>query len=84
MDAGRSETVQRLFHEALELQPSQRDAFLATACAGDEQLRAEVAELIVDDEAGLPILEAGMPALAGAVLHTDSAVDPLLGKFIGP
>jgi Tol biopolymer transport system component len=38
--------VERLFNDALERPADQRAAFLATACAGDDQLRAEVEALL--------------------------------------
>jgi hypothetical protein len=35
-------TVDRLYHAALAQPPNERAAFLADACAGDEELRREV------------------------------------------
>jgi serine/threonine protein kinase/tetratricopeptide (TPR) repeat protein len=38
--------IQEIFHATLQRPPSERAEFLTRACAGDEQLRAEVASLI--------------------------------------
>ncbi|MBL8208377.1 MAG: serine/threonine-protein kinase [Blastocatellia bacterium] len=43
--------ITRLCQAALELNPSQRAAFLSQACAGDDELRAEVESLLSADEA---------------------------------
>jgi len=40
------ERVERLFHEASEIESGSRDAFLAGACAGDESLRLAVGRLL--------------------------------------
>lgn len=41
--------IERLYHQALERETSTRAAFLAEACAGDEELRREVVSLIAYD-----------------------------------
>ena len=45
MDAERAERVERIFHLARGRDGESRSAFLADACGGDEQLRAEVDSL---------------------------------------
>ena len=52
MEPDRREQIERLYHAALEREPDARDAFLDEACAGDEELRREVAGLLDGD---LPI-----------------------------
>lgn len=42
--------IETLFHQALELEPGQRLAFLDGACAGDLKLRAEIESLIISDQ----------------------------------
>src|SRR5262245_56538676 len=49
MKHDRWERIERLYHAALERQPDARDAFLDRACAGDEDLRREVAGLLACD-----------------------------------
>ena len=46
LDKQRWRQVETLYHAALEREPGARDAFLAQACAGDEELRREVEELL--------------------------------------
>jgi serine/threonine protein kinase len=49
MDPDRWEQIERLYHAALECGPEACDAFLDEACAGDEDLRREVAGLLACD-----------------------------------
>jgi eukaryotic-like serine/threonine-protein kinase len=46
MDPQRRARIEALFEEALEIPPSARDAWLATACAGDPALTAQVRALL--------------------------------------
>jgi len=43
--------IEQLYHAALERESGARDVFLAQACAGDEELRREVEELLRYDGA---------------------------------
>src|SRR5215813_6455572 len=49
MERDRWEQIEQLYHAALEHGPDARDAFLSEACAGDEDLRCEVAGLLASD-----------------------------------
>jgi hypothetical protein len=49
-DASDHDRVAELFLEARELEPEARKEFLDGACAGDEQLRAEVESLLEHDQ----------------------------------
>ena len=57
----RWEQIERLYHAALEREPSARAAFLAEGCGGDEELRREVASLLAYDDQPASFIEA--PAL---------------------
>src|SRR5438094_3415446 len=46
MYSDRWQQIKQLFNDALQREPSQRAMFLAEACAGDDELRAEVEELL--------------------------------------
>jgi eukaryotic-like serine/threonine-protein kinase len=46
LDKQRWRQVETLYHAALEHEPGARGAFLDQACAGDEELRREVEELL--------------------------------------
>jgi hypothetical protein len=45
----RWQEIDRIFAAALERDSAERSAFLDEACAGDEQLRAEVESLLAND-----------------------------------
>src|SRR5207244_45759 len=53
MKPERWQQLDRLFHSALELKPTERAHFLSEACAGDESLRRQVEALLAaHEEAG--------------------------------
>jgi serine/threonine protein kinase/Tol biopolymer transport system component len=71
-------SVERLYHEALRRDPSERRSFLADACAGDESLRREVESLLAHD-GGAAFLST--PALFGELgegLRAGQTVGPYL------
>ena len=45
----RWKVIQRIFQAAVEVPPSERCEYLDRACAGDEELRSEVASLLEND-----------------------------------
>jgi serine/threonine-protein kinase len=62
MKGERWQKVEKLFQAAVELEPHEREAFLAAACGGDESLREQVEALLASDrDAGsfidLPVFE---------------------------
>jgi len=64
----RWQEIERLYHEALEREESQRTAFLRAACAEDDVLRQEVESLLAQESKAqfleTPALEAAAKALA--------------------
>jgi serine/threonine-protein kinase len=72
----RWQQLSRLFHAALERDPDTRPAFLAAACAGDDDLRRDVEGLLLAHD--LSSLSADAPALAGI-----STADHLLDRRVG-
>jgi len=65
--------IERLYHAALEREPASRAAFLDEACAGDEELRREVAGLLAFDDPGASFIN----ALAIQVAARALAAEPL-------
>src|SRR5688572_33187771 len=70
MEPERWDQVDHLLQSALRQSPSQREAFLKQACAGDEVLRREVESLLqAHEQAGsfleAPAMEVEARALAG-------------------
>ena len=82
MTPERWQRIQALFHEALELAPERRAAFLEAQCAGDAALREEVASLLSADADAPPILDTALEELA-CLLPDDDAPRPGPSR-IGP
>jgi len=80
-DSKRWKRVQDLFHQAVNLPPSEQLAFLKHGCAGDDTLQAEVLAMLEEDERGESLLERNLGELAQHVLGNDGR-PPL--KEIGP
>src|SRR5712691_10988147 len=76
MKPERWQQLDKLFHSALEREPSERTAFLADACAGDESLRRQVeALLVVHEEAGSFIERPAMEVKARGLSDDDGATE---------
>jgi tetratricopeptide (TPR) repeat protein len=71
--------IERLYHSALELEASQRAAFLDQVCGGDEGLKGEVASLLAQSEEGDGFLEAPAMEVAAQELAMSSGVEPRPG-----
>ncbi len=79
----RSELWQRageLFHDALERDASQREAFLGEACGGDAGLRLEVERLLAHHDAAGDFLEPPDP-VAAQEEHPGSVVGKHIGSY---
>ncbi|MEP7336777.1 MAG: protein kinase [Acidobacteriota bacterium] len=73
--------ITRLCQAALELNASQRVAFLSQACAGDDELRAEVESLLAADEAENSLIDS--PALEAAAQIFAREQRSLTGQRLG-
>jgi len=73
--------IERLFHQARERTPAERDSFLARACADDPTLRREVESLLAQPPAG--VIDAPVGALV-AELVTPPAPRLAPGSSVGP
>src|SRR5262245_694404 len=85
MELDRWKRIERLYHAALERAPDAREAFLDEACAGDEDLRREVAELLAydipsDNFIQSPAIEIAARAMA-AEPHIDAS-NKTIGSLI--
>jgi serine/threonine protein kinase len=82
MTPERWQQVERLYHEALERETSQRAGFLHEACLGDEALRGEVESLLAQEKGADSLLEA--PALEAAAKMFDQDPSPsMIGRQAG-
>src|SRR5918912_425337 len=82
MNADRWELIERLYHAAMERTPDLRDAFLAQASEGDDELRREVKSLLSFETESAMLLD--RPALEVAVraLATDRR-SRMIGRTLG-
>ena len=72
MTPERWQQIRDLLHDAMQLDPTERSAFLDRRCTGDPELREELNRLLkAEGELGPSFLES--PALAHAEVHTDSS-----------
>jgi eukaryotic-like serine/threonine-protein kinase len=87
LDKQRWRQVETLYHAALEREPGARDTFLAHACAGDEELRREVEELLRYDGAAGSFIQGNALAFEARRLEPDAlsqtAPQLLPGQQIG-
>jgi eukaryotic-like serine/threonine-protein kinase len=77
----RWEILQRLFHAALELEPGEREAFLAKECAGDPALVAEVLSLLADDGARNETLQGVVGRAAHGVVDGAARPNSRIGSY---
>lgn len=77
--------IDRIYHEALEIDAAERAAFLLKACDGDEDLRGEVESLLDHQAAGDALLDRSAWDLPAGLGTTGSRSTALLppGKAIG-
>jgi eukaryotic-like serine/threonine-protein kinase len=77
--------AEELFHQALELEPQQRRAFVEQQCSGDDELRREVESLLQYDGQAQEFIESPAFDVAGRLLaggektNTGEPVPALLG-----
>ncbi len=65
MERDRWEQIERLYYAALEREPGARDVFLDEACAGDAELRREVAGLLACDVSNDSFIQSPAIEMAG-------------------
>jgi len=71
--------VERLFHQARERTPAEREAWLARACADDPALQGEVESLLAQSQAG--VIDAPVGALIAGLVPPASLL--LTGRRLG-
>ena len=76
------QSVESLFHEALEVEPQRREAFLRERCADDAALRREVEVLLAAHETAGPFIQSPIATLDGRLFEPEEP-DLLVGQVIG-
>src|SRR5438105_2264963 len=82
MTPARLQTVEEIFHAALDCEPDQLNAFLDETCAGDEGLRGKVQSLLASRERAGNFIETSAVGLATRIIENGQA-DLLVGRTIG-
>ncbi|HVN81105.1 MAG TPA: serine/threonine-protein kinase, partial [Terriglobia bacterium] len=82
MTSDRWEQIERTCQAALELEESQRAAFLDQACAGDAELRREVESLLQFDTRGDRFIEEPAVEVAAKMIAREKP-ESLIGQQIG-
>src|SRR5262245_49886870 len=75
--------IRNLFEEALDLEPSARAEFLSSKSCGDEQIHAQVAQMLRDHDEAADFLERPLGINASAVVLADESRQAT-GRMIGP
>src|SRR5690349_10203934 len=79
----RWERLSELFHDAVALTPEERERFLADACGGDAEMRAQLERLVAAHDRAGGFIE--LPALASVSTLAGLASDTALsGRRFGP
>src|SRR5438094_2069927 len=82
MTPARLQTVEEIFHAALDHEPDQIGAFLDTACEGDEVLRRRVEALLSSHQRAGVFIETPVAGIATRIIENGQA-DLLVGHTIG-
>ncbi|MHC5113003.1 MAG: serine/threonine-protein kinase [Planctomycetota bacterium] len=83
MDLERWHRIDAIFHEARHRPVAERAAYLDEACAGDTALRDRIARLLeFDEDDDSSFIE--LPAVAAIADGAPAALDPLVGRALGP
>jgi eukaryotic-like serine/threonine-protein kinase len=81
MNSERWRQIDRLFNEALERSPEERESYLKVACGPDEALRSEIEALLASDKEAGSLIEAPAYEFA-AILITGGEASSLVGVTI--
>src|SRR4029450_8575687 len=82
MIPARLQTIEEIFHAALDQEPDRVGAFLDTACEGDDVLRRKVEALLSSHQRAGAFIEAPVGGIATRIIENGQA-DLLVGRTIG-
>jgi eukaryotic-like serine/threonine-protein kinase len=82
MAPARLQTVEEIFHAALNQEPDQIGAFLDKACEGDEGLRRKVEALLASHQQAGSFIETTVAGIATRIIQNEQA-DLLVDRTIG-
>src|SRR6266436_2487742 len=82
MTPARLQTIEEIFHAALDQEPDQVGRFLDTACEGDDVLRRKVEALLASHQRAGSFIEIPAAGIATRIIENGQA-DLLVGQTIG-
>src|SRR5436189_1171386 len=82
MTPARLQTIEEIFHAALDQEPEQVARFVDTACDGDELLRRKVEALLASHQRAGSFIETSSVGLATRIIENEQA-DLLVGQTFG-
>src|SRR5438034_4115282 len=82
MTPARLQTIEEIFHAALDQEPDKVGAFLDTACGGDELLRRKVETLLASHQRAGSFIETSTVGIATRIIENGQA-DLLVGQTFG-
>src|SRR6266508_3175314 len=82
MTPRRLQTIEEIFHAALDQEPDQIGAFLDAACEGDEVLRRRVEALVASHQQADGFIETSAVGITTKIIENGQA-DLLVGRTIG-
>src|SRR5216117_3178419 len=82
MTPARLQTIEEIFHAALDQEPDRVGAFLDTACEGDELLRRKVETLLASHQRAGSFIETSTVGIATRIIENGQA-DLLVGQTFG-
>ena len=82
MKPERWQSIERLYHSALEHVPERRSAFIDEACAGDEELRREVESLLAYEDDAKSFIESPALEVAAQLMADDKNAAVVAGQTI--
>jgi eukaryotic-like serine/threonine-protein kinase len=83
MTPERWKQIDQLFHSALQREPSQRAAFVAESCSGDESLQSEIEDLLASHEQSESFIETPAADVAAELLAVGQT-GLTVGQTVGP
>ncbi len=82
MTPGQLQTIEEIFHAALNSEPDELGTFLDTTCAGDAALRMKVEAMLASDQKEETFVETSIAAVAANLIDSREP-EPLIGETIG-
>ncbi len=82
MTPARLQTIEEIFHAALDQEPEQISAFLDAACGGDELLRRKIETLLASHQRAGGFIETSAVGITTRIIENGQA-DLLVGRTIG-